>query len=73
MRTWYVHLAALVVSAALPWTVSAQDAPQPAVSTMTAIPAQIDETIVNLPTTLPLKEHASYFRLTCSCPRACPP
>jgi hypothetical protein len=65
MRTHsYVRVAVLLVSAALPWTASAQDAPQPAVSTASPIPAQIDETIVNLPTTLPLKAHGSYFRLT---------
>ena len=33
-------------------------------SATTTAPAQIDETIVNLPTTLPLKKHGSYFRLT---------
>ncbi len=65
MRTHrYVRLATFVVFAAMAWTASAQDAPPSAISTTAPTPAQIDETVVNLPTTLPLKEHASYFRLT---------
>ena len=58
-----VCLAALIAAVGIGASgAAAQDTPSPPVTT--APPTQIDEAIVNLPTTLPLKTHGSYFRLT---------
>jgi hypothetical protein len=65
MRTHrYVRIAGLVVVTLITAaTLGAQDN-APSVSAASIPPAQIDETVINLSTTLPVKKHGSYFRLT---------
>ena len=65
MRTHrYVRILTVVVSLLVQTSLSAAQDVSASPSATTMAPAQIDETIVNLPTTLPLKKHGSYFRLT---------
>ena len=66
MRTHrYVHMLEIVVLLHASSSVFAsQDRHRRPRRRLFAAPAQIDETIVNLPTTLSLERHGSYFRLT---------
>jgi hypothetical protein len=64
MRTHrYVHIFALAIGIVV-WSAQARAQDTASPSATPAPPAQIDETIINLPTTLPLKAHGSYFRVT---------
>ena len=57
-------LLALAVLAGAPSSGSAQDAPK-APSPPTPVPAvELDQTVVNVQTTMPLKRHKSYFKIT---------
>jgi hypothetical protein len=65
MRTHrYVRILGFAIASVLAAAVlAAQDsAPAPGATSMP--PAQIDATVINLPTTLSLKKHGSYFRVT---------
>ncbi len=65
MRTHrYVHILEIVVLLHASSSVFASQDVTASPTATIAAPAQIDETIVVLPTTLPLKRHGSYFRLT---------
>jgi hypothetical protein len=60
----YVRQAALVAALGMGASQSAAQDAGIALAATQSQPAQIDQTIVNLPTTLPLKTHGSYFRVT---------
>jgi hypothetical protein len=62
-RQRYVRMGAAIAVSLSALSAAAQDAPAAPTATVAA-PTQIDQSIVNLPTTLPLKRHGSYFRLT---------
>src|SRR5437773_9600826 len=57
-RQWYVRMGAAIAVSLSALSAAAQDAPAAPTATAAA-PAQIDQSIVNLPTTLPLKRHGS--------------
>jgi hypothetical protein len=67
----YVRIAVLGAAVSIGASgAAAQDTPPPpSPSPVTQPPVQTDEAIVNLPTTLSLKAHGSYFRLTHRFPR----
>jgi hypothetical protein len=59
----FVRMAVLLAAVSTPASSSvAQDAPIP--TAVTPRPAQIDQAVINMPTTLSLQTHGSYFRLT---------
>jgi hypothetical protein len=57
-------LALGVLLLASPAVAQTPDAPPPAPSTQPARPAEPEQNLINLSTTLPMKRHGSYFRLT---------
>jgi len=65
MRTHrYVRILGLAIASVLTAAVLAAQDSAPAPSAASILPAQIDATTINLPTTLSLKTHGSYFRVT---------
>jgi hypothetical protein len=59
----FVRIAVLLAALSTPASLmAAQDTPLP--TPATPLPVQIDQAVINMPTTLPLQTHGSYFRLT---------